>query len=280
MCSTRAIKEHRLLAFLTDLPDVIADVPRRWRPACPASPGWRTSNSATTISLPSCNSSPTSPKPKPTPALSWRSPTFAARSMQKTKRFRARHGPGQERLRGCRGNRRGTPRRPGIRGSTRCDHGIRAIRPGPAPGRRAPPGSRHQPAPRMAVRRLPACMDLDTNPSRDRLAAAVRHPGRRGRTLHDPCWYHPSQAVAVLRDAYMAGRSFAAYAESGSPHGVEVLIRPTIEGSLVHDANRLALLDHALAHDPVFTGTKPPSSSMRPSTQPSTPSKRRGRRLP
>ena len=72
--------------------------------------------------------------------------------------------------------------------------------------------------------------------------------------LHDTCWYHPSQAVAALRDAYKAGRSFAAYAESGSPQGVEVLIRPTIEGSLVHDANRLALLDHALAHNPVFDG--------------------------
>ena len=72
--------------------------------------------------------------------------------------------------------------------------------------------------------------------------------------LHDTCWYHPSQAVAALRDAYQAGRSFAARTESDGSRGVEVLIRPTIEGSLVRDANRLALLDHALAHDPAFAG--------------------------
>lgn len=72
--------------------------------------------------------------------------------------------------------------------------------------------------------------------------------------LHEPCWYHPSQAIAALRDAYRAGRSFTASAESDGSRGVEILIRPTIEGSLVRDANRLALLDHALAHDPAFAG--------------------------
>lgn len=72
--------------------------------------------------------------------------------------------------------------------------------------------------------------------------------------LHDTCWYHPSQAVAALRDAYQAGRSFAAQAESDGPRGVEVLIRPVVEGTFIRDGNRLALLDHALAHDPAFAG--------------------------
>jgi hypothetical protein len=72
--------------------------------------------------------------------------------------------------------------------------------------------------------------------------------------LHDTCWYHPSQAVAALLDAYKAGRSFTARAAADGPRGVEVLIRPTIEGNFVRDAHRLALLDHALAHDPIFAG--------------------------
>ena len=70
--------------------------------------------------------------------------------------------------------------------------------------------------------------------------------------LHADCWYHPSQAVAVLRDAYIAGRSFTARAGAG-PHGIEVLIQPPIEGAFIRDASRLALLDHALASDPAFT---------------------------
>ncbi|WFF08045.1 hypothetical protein O7622_05580 [Micromonospora sp. WMMD1076] len=67
--------------------------------------------------------------------------------------------------------------------------------------------------------------------------------------LHDACWYHPSQALAALLDAYQAGRSFAAHTNGGGP-GVEVLIQPAIEGTFLRDANRLALLDRALAHDP------------------------------
>jgi hypothetical protein len=70
--------------------------------------------------------------------------------------------------------------------------------------------------------------------------------------LHTTCWYHPSQAVAALRDAYQAGRSFATRTDQHAPQGVEVLVRPVIEGAFVRDANRLALLDHALAHDPAF----------------------------
>lgn len=72
-------------------------------------------------------------------------------------------------------------------------------------------------------------------------------------TLDDICWYHPSQAVAALRDAYQAARSFVARTESGKSRGVEVLIRPAIEDGIIRDANRLALLDHALAHDPAFS---------------------------
>ena len=70
--------------------------------------------------------------------------------------------------------------------------------------------------------------------------------------IHQSCWYHPSQAVAALRDAYQAGRAFAAHLDDQAPRGVEVLIRPIIEGAFVQDAQRLALLDHALAHDPDF----------------------------
>jgi hypothetical protein len=77
------------------------------------------------------------------------------------------------------------------------------------------------------------------------LAAAVE-------PLHDTCWYHPSQALTALRDAYQACRSFAAHTNADGPHGVEVLIRPAIEGTFLRDANRLALLDHALAHDPAL----------------------------
>ena len=73
-------------------------------------------------------------------------------------------------------------------------------------------------------------------------------------TLQESCWYHPSQAVAVLSDAYVAGRSFTTRAESGSPRGIDVLVQPTIESSFIRDASRLALLDHALAHDAAFTG--------------------------
>jgi hypothetical protein len=71
--------------------------------------------------------------------------------------------------------------------------------------------------------------------------------------FHQTCWYHPSQAAAALRDAYQAGRAFAARIDDQAPRGVEVLIRPTIEGAFIRDAQRLALLDHALAHDPAFT---------------------------
>jgi hypothetical protein len=72
--------------------------------------------------------------------------------------------------------------------------------------------------------------------------------------LHDACWYHPSQAVTALRDAYQAARTFTARVESGSPRGVELLIRPAIEATFITNTNQLALLDHALAHDPAFAG--------------------------
>jgi hypothetical protein len=72
-------------------------------------------------------------------------------------------------------------------------------------------------------------------------------------SLHEACWYHPSQALAALLDAYMAARSFITIEASGTARGVELLIRPTIEGAFIRDASRLALLDHALAHDPLFT---------------------------
>jgi hypothetical protein len=73
-------------------------------------------------------------------------------------------------------------------------------------------------------------------------------------TLHEICWYHPSQAVAALLDAYKAARSFTSSAVSSAPTGVELLILPAIEGAFVRDAYRLALLDRALAHDPAFSG--------------------------
>jgi hypothetical protein len=73
-------------------------------------------------------------------------------------------------------------------------------------------------------------------------------------TLHETCWYHPSQAVAALLDAYKAARSFTSSEISSAPTGVELLIRPAIEGTFARDANRLALLDRALAHDPAFSG--------------------------
>ncbi|MBG0564903.1 hypothetical protein [Actinoplanes aureus] len=70
--------------------------------------------------------------------------------------------------------------------------------------------------------------------------------------LTSDCWYHPSQAIAALRDAYQAARSFAVHADSNDPHGIELLIRPTIESAFIDDKARLAVLDHALAHDPTF----------------------------
>jgi hypothetical protein len=71
-------------------------------------------------------------------------------------------------------------------------------------------------------------------------------------TLQESCWYYPSQAVAVLRDAYMAGRSFTTRTKSGSPRGIDMLVQPAIESTFIRDASRLALLDHALTHDPAF----------------------------
>lgn len=73
-------------------------------------------------------------------------------------------------------------------------------------------------------------------------------------TLQEACWYHPSQAVTALTDAYRAGRSFSTNQASNNPAGMELLIHPVIEGTFVRDANRLSLLEHALANDPSFSG--------------------------
>ncbi|AVT39633.1 hypothetical protein [Plantactinospora sp. BB1] len=71
---------------------------------------------------------------------------------------------------------------------------------------------------------------------------------------HDAWYCHPSQAIAALLDAYQAGRSFIAHTQSpDQPHAVEILVKPTIEAIFVRDTHRLALLDHALEHDPAFT---------------------------
>jgi hypothetical protein len=70
----------------------------------------------------------------------------------------------------------------------------------------------------------------------------------------DACWYHPQRAIAGLLDAYQAARTFTAWtARTGEVCGVEVLIRPAVESAFLRDANRLALLDHALASDAAFS---------------------------
>lgn len=71
-------------------------------------------------------------------------------------------------------------------------------------------------------------------------------------TLQAPCWYHPSQALTALLDAYQAGRAFTGRA--GRETGIEILVRPAIEGAFIRDKGSLALLDHALAHDPELAG--------------------------
>ncbi|MBQ0896256.1 hypothetical protein KBX37_24715 [Micromonospora sp. U56] len=74
---------------------------------------------------------------------------------------------------------------------------------------------------------------------------------------HESWYCHPSQAIAALLDAYQAGRSFIAHTQSpGTPHAVEILVKPTIEATFVRDTHRLTLLDHALEHDPAFTDNK------------------------
>jgi hypothetical protein len=68
-------------------------------------------------------------------------------------------------------------------------------------------------------------------------------------TLHEACWWHPAQAIAALLDAYKAARSFTSSEALGTPKGLELLIRPAVEGAFVRNANRLGLLDYALSHD-------------------------------
>jgi hypothetical protein len=72
--------------------------------------------------------------------------------------------------------------------------------------------------------------------------------------LHDTCWYNPGEAIAALRDAYKAGRSFAVDAEAGALQGIDLLIQPAVEGAFVRDTHLLALLDRALVQDPAFSG--------------------------
>lgn len=73
-------------------------------------------------------------------------------------------------------------------------------------------------------------------------------------TLDETCWYQPNQAIAAFCDAYKAARSFTAGKPPGASNGLELFIQPAIEGVFVRDANRLALLDYALTHDAAFSG--------------------------
>ena len=255
MCSTRVIKEHRLLAFLTDLPDVIADVPLQMATRLPRVAGLAHEHFGDDDLLTLLQQLADIPEAEADAgfelALADLRRALGAEDQDDFVLAMAQARSGFAAVEAT-----DEARHDAQAYAAALDAIMAFGRSDPVPlldavGRLEAAINQHRAW--LSGGHLPAWTWARTQAETAWLQlcatlAAAAEP------LHDTCWYHPSQAVAALRDAYKAGRSFAAYAESGSPQGVEVLIRPTIEGSLVHDANRLALLDHALAHDPVFDG--------------------------
>lgn len=67
-------------------------------------------------------------------------------------------------------------------------------------------------------------------------------------SLADDLWFHRDQALLALLAAYEESRAFVATPH----HGAEGTIRPLVEAAFIDNSYRLALLDHALAHEPRF----------------------------
>jgi hypothetical protein len=253
LCSTQAISRHRLLAFLTDLPDLIASIPAQMTSRLPRITGLAHEHFGDDSLLGVLQQLAGIPDAE----------ADAAFELALADLRRALNAEDQESF---------------IHAAARARNGFAAVE---ATGEARHDAQayaaaldaiaafgRSDPAPlREAVTRL----DTAVSQHHAWLSGSYQPPWTWTRnraetawlqlsaslsaaadTLHADCWYHPSQALAVLRDAYIAGRSFTTRAGTG-PYGVEALIQPPIEGAFLRDANRLALLDHALATDQSLT---------------------------
>jgi hypothetical protein len=255
LCSTQIFREHRLLAFLTDLPDAIASVPLQMATRLPRVAGLAHEHFGNDDLLTLLHQLADIPEAE----------ADAGFELALADLRRALDAENQDNL--ILSLTRARSSFAAVEATDEARHDARAYaaaidaimafgRPDPAPLRdavirleaavgqhRAWLSGGHQPAWTWArTQAETAWLQLSAT-----LTAAAE-------PLRDACWYHPSQAITALLAAYQASRSFIARAESGSLQGVDMLIRPVIEGSFVRDANRLALLDHALAHDPALTG--------------------------